>query len=245
MKENFIAVLDHGFVKIHNIAGPTRRAQNLDEFDADDTDPANTARMSYGEMNGDRTREEDLKLAEYLMKHLHTGPFEQIEIWVEMKLPIFVARQWVRHRTASLNEVSGRYVQLPPEWYIPFPDDVGIKSESNKQGRNVHYDMSLSDLEVAKEYCARLDNKCGESYKEYTYALNAGIPTELARLFLHLNHYTHWMWKQDLHNMMHLLSLREDSHAQFEIRVYASAIARALHKQLPHSMELYDKYRKL
>ncbi len=110
------AVLDHGFIKIHNMAGPTRRAITLDTFDADDVDPANVARMSFGEMNGDRTNAEDLKLAEYLMKHMHTGPFEQIEMWIEMKLPIFVARQWIRHRTASLNEVSGRYIKLPAEF---------------------------------------------------------------------------------------------------------------------------------
>ena len=237
-----IPVLDHGFIKIHNIAGPTRRAISLDEFDADDVDPANTARMSYGEMNGDRTHKEDLGLAKYLMEHMHTGPFEQIEIWVEMKLPIFVARQWIRHRTASLNEVSGRYITLPPEWYIPSFENVGIKAASNKQGRDIT--DTPGNTAKAKAYCRALNRVCRSSYNEYEIALNDGIPTELARLFLHLNHYTHWIWKQNLHNMMHLLSLREDSHAQFEVRQYAHVIAAGLREQLPHSMELYDKYRK-
>ncbi|MCP3672273.1 MAG: FAD-dependent thymidylate synthase [Gammaproteobacteria bacterium] len=239
------SVLDHGFVRIHNIAGPTRRAVYLDTFDADDADPANTARMSYDEMDGDRTREADLKLADYLMKNKHTSPFEMIEIWVEMKLPIFVARQWVRHRTASLNEVSGRYVQLPPEWYVPEPQHVGMQATSNKQGRELFLNGEEIQLTSAQTYCEALNRTCRNSYAEYELALEAGIPTELARLFLHLNHYTHWMWKQNLHNMMHLLSLREDGHAQYEIRVYANAIVAALREQLPHSMELYDKYRKL
>jgi len=234
---NTIPVLDHGFIKVHNIAGPTRRAMRLNEFDADDIDPANTARMSYNEMNQGRTREEDLKLAEYLMKNKHTGPFEQIEIWIEMKLPIFVARQWVRHRTASLNEVSGRYVQLPAEWYIPEPENVGIKAETNKQGRDIENESPMRNW-----FIKELDKHCATSYAKYQFALIHGIPTELARLFLHLNHYTHWIWKQDLHNMMHLLALREDSHAQYEIRQYAHAISNALREQLPHSMKLYDTY---
>ncbi len=239
-----IPVLDHGFIRIHNIAGPTRRAVTLNMFDADDTDPANTARMSYNEMDGDRTREEDLKLAEYLMKNRHTSPFEMIDIWVEMKLPIFVARQLVRHRTASLNEVSGRYVQLPAEWYIPTPENVGIKALTNKQGRDIPAASGESELELAEKFCYFLNLSCEDSYKAYETALSEGIPNELARLFLHLNHYTHWMWKQDLHNMMHLLSLREDGHAQYENRQYAHAIANAIREQLPHSMELYDKYRR-
>lgn len=242
---NTTLVLDHGFVKLHNIAGPTRRAISFNEYDADDIDPANTARMSYGEMNGDRIREADLKLADYLMRNKHTSPFEMIEIWIEMKLPIFVARQWVRHRTASLNEVSGRYIKLPSEWYIPQPEHVGIKADKDKQGRDIPAASGESELELAAKFCYHLNWACEDSYKGYETALDEGIPTELARLFLHLNHYTHWMWKQDLHNMMHLLALREDSHAQYEIRVYANAVADTIRKQLPHSMELYDKYRKL
>lgn len=240
-----IKILDHGFIRIHNISGPTRRATELDKFDADDVDPANTARMSYNEMDGERTREEDLRLASYLMRNKHTSPFEMIDVWVEMKLPIFVARQLVRHRTASLNEVSGRYVKLPKEWYIPDPENVGIKAATNKQGRDIQTANSANDLTIARAFCQILDETCLSSYAKYETALDNGIPTELARLFLHLNHYTHWMWKQNLHNMMHLLALREDSHAQYEVRQYAHAIADALREQLPHSMELYDKYRKL
>src|SRR5690606_18852081 len=124
-----IKVLDHGFVRLRNMAGPTRRVLNgtheetgdfiLRPFDADDRDPAQAARMSFDQMDSERTLEEDMRLSRYLMKNWHTSPFEMVEIWLEMKMPIFVARQFVRHRTASINEVSGRYVQLPGEWYIP------------------------------------------------------------------------------------------------------------------------------
>lgn len=242
---NTIPVLDHGFVRIHNIAGPTRRATTLDMFDAEDTDPANCARMSFDQMDSNRTREEDLRLAEYLMKNKHTSPFEMIVVWVEMKLPIFVARQWVRHRTASLNEVSGRYVKLPAEWYIPAIEHVELQTPSKKQGGKFIDLGNPHEIAIAEAYRTRLNHNCAQAYRSYLSSIEDGIAMEHARLDLHLNHYTHWLWKQDLHNMMHLLSLREDSHAQFEIRQYAHAIANALRAQLPHSMELYDKYRKL
>jgi len=229
-----ISVLDHGFVHLRNLSGPTRRPD--ENFDADDIDPANSARMSFGQMDSGRTREMDLKLADYLMKNRHTTPFEMIECWIEMKMPIFVARQFVRHRTATINEISGRYITLPEEWYIP--EVVGGKAPNAKQGQ----DDNLP-LDVQGRFKHGLNKQCGRSYIEYTDAISAGVAPEHARMFLHLNHYTHWLWKQDLHNLMHFLSLRADSHAQIEAQAYAKAIIDLVSEQLPESMELFKRHR--
>lgn len=229
-------VLDHGFVTLRNIAGPTRRPDK--EFDADDRDPAQAARMSFDQMSEeDRTAEEDYRLSRFLMKNWHTSPFEMVEIWLEMKMPIFVARQFVRHRTASLNEVSGRYITLPEEWYIP--DVVGGKAPSKKQGQEDNLSPS-----VQRWFKTILDAQCRQSYHHYLYALQKGVAAEHARLLLHLNHYTHWLWKQDLHNMMHFLSLRDHGHAQIEARRYAEACDGHIRRVLPVSMDLYDEYRR-
>lgn len=244
-----IEVLDHGFVALRNISGPTRRAFDPFEgtngasgrmrpFDADDTDPANSARMSFDMTDSGRTREQDLRLAEYLMKNKHTTPFEMVEVWLEMKLPIFVARQFVRHRTVSINEVSGRYVTLPAEWYIP--EVVGGKPENAKQGQSDTLNES-----VQAEFKDILNAHCNDGYGAYLYAIQKGVAPEHARMLLSLNHYTHWLWKQDLHNLLHFLALRDHSHAQVEAQQYAKAIDTLLREHLPHSMELYDKYRRL
>lgn len=240
-------VLDHGFVGLRNIAGPTRRIPDYDnslggfvegqEFDADDIDPAQAARMSFDQMDTNRPREADLKLCKYLMKNWHTSPFEMVEIWIEMKLPIFVARQFVRHRTVSINEVSGRYVTLPAEWYIP--EVVGGKPPTAKQGQVDTLDPSLQ-----RDFKQALNETCQESYRKYLHYIAMGVAAEHARIFLHLNHYTHWLWKQDLHNMMHFLSLRDHSHAQFEAQAYAKAITGLLRRFLPESMALYDEFRR-
>lgn len=229
-----INVLDHGFVKLRNISGPTRRADK--EFDADDVDPANSARMSFDLTDSDRTREDDLRLCNYLMKHWHTTPTEMVEIWLEMKLPIFVARQFVRHRTATINEVSGRYVTLPAKWYIP--EVVGGKAKSNKQGQEDNLDED--DQEGFRN---DLNSQCSQSYYLYQSYLERGVAPEHARMFLHLNHYTHWLWKQDLHNMMHFLSLRIDKHAQVEARAYANVVYELLQQVLPETMKLFIQYR--
>lgn len=229
-------VLDHGFVALRNIAGPTRRPDS--PFDADDVDPAQSARMSFDQMDSDRTREQDLKLADYLMRNWHTSPFEMIEIWLEMKMPIFVARQFVRHRTVTINEVSGRYVQLPAEWYIP--EVVGGKAANKKQGQEDNLDKPT------QEWFRRvLHNQCFLDYELYQEALDRGVAAEHARMFLHVNHYTHWLWKQDLHNIMHFLRLRDHSHAQIESQRYAQVIDKLLRQYLPNSMALYDKYRRM
>lgn len=227
-------VLDHGFVALRNVSGPTRRSGSL--FDAHDVDPANSARMSFNQTDSGRTIEQDLKLADYLMRNWHTTPFEMIEIWVEMKMPIFVARQFVRHRTATINEVSGRYIALPAEWYIP--EVVGGKAATAKQGQEDN--LPYSDQQ---EFHEALDKHCENGYSNYLNAISEGVAPEHARMFLSLNHYTHWLWKQDLHNMMNFLRLRNHSHAQIESQQYAKAIDGVLRSVLPHTMELFDKYR--
>ena len=284
------SVLDHGFVRLRNLAGPTRRVfQNhvlyetgdvgapdaikdrngdvvlglcricgkveieleesclVRDFDADGIDPANTARTSFNQMDQTRTREIDLALCDYLMRNRHTTPFEMVECWLEMKLPIFVARQFVRHRTVSINEVSARYVQLPAEWYLPLPTTVGIKPKKAKQGRDIlpWEEMDVDQQATVQGFINRLDATCAANYEEYSQAIADGIPPELARSFLHLNHYTSWVWKQDLHNMMHFLMLRYHSHAQYEAQQYAKAIIGLLERVLPNSMALFNKYRRL
>ena len=233
---NMIKVLDHGFVTLRNVSGPTRRADQT--YDADDTDPANAARMSFEQTDSGRTKEQDLKLAEYLMKNWHNTPFEMVEIWLEMKLPIFIARQFVRHRTVSINEVSGRYVTLPPEWYIP--EIVGGKPINAKQGQENNLDGTTQFI-----FKESLEEHCRAGYKRYLSSINLGVAPEHARMFLSLNHYTHWLWKQDLHNVMHFLRPRDHSHAQIEAQMYAKAVCLLLKKVLPNSMRLYDEYRKV
>jgi thymidylate synthase (FAD) len=230
-----IPVLDHGFVALRNISGPTRRIDL--PFDAKDTDPANTARMSFNQTDNDRPESLDLKLADYLMRNHHTTPFEMIEVWLEMKMPIFIARQFVRHRTVSINEVSGRYVTLPNEYYVPAV--VGGKAPNAKQGQ----EDNLSE-EQQERFRMALRNHCSEGYALYLEAIKEGVAPEHARMLLSLNHYTHWIWKQDIHNLLHFLRLRDHSHAQVEAQQYAQAIDQLIRQVLPHTMELYDKYRR-
>jgi thymidylate synthase, flavin-dependent len=247
---NKIKCLDHGFVKLLNISSAIPRDRVVDltdtlglsytyEYGARDIDPATCARISFDNFEAERTEEMDLRLVEYLIKNFHNTPVEMTEVWLEMKLPIFVARQFVRHRTATINEVSARYVQLPEEWYIP--EVVGGKSTSGaKQGQE---DNLPEDQQVWFRH--RLETECKVNYHWYKEALDRGIAPEHARLFLHVNHYTHWLWKQDLHNLMHFLALRLDSHAQVEARVYAQSVYDLLSLHLPKTMELFDKYRRL
>lgn len=231
-------VLDHGFVQLRNLAGPTRR--NHMPFDAHDTDPAQAARMSFDNFDEDRTEEQDYSLSRYLMSNWHTSPFEMIECWIEMKLPIFVARQFVRHRTVSLNEVSARYVTLPEEWYIPEIVGAVPPKGGAKQGQ-----VNTLPGNTQIWFQNRLRQRCDESYKDYLIALENGVAPEHARMFLHVNHYTHWLWKQDLHNILNFLRLRDHFHAQIEAQKYAQAVDGMLRSYLPKSMELYDEYRRL
>ena len=234
---NTVPLLDHGYVKLRNISGPTRRKDAV--FDADDIDPANTARISFDSLDSGRSRETDLRLYEYLMKNRHSTPVEMIEIWIEMKLPIFLAREFIRHRTASVNEVSARYVKLEKEWYVPMI--VGGKPTNGaKQGQEDNLDMQLQE-----QFKADLHKACLYSYNKYEDYISAGVAPEHARLFLHVNHYTRWIWKQDLHNIMHFLALRLDEHAAIEARMYTTAIYNTLKQYLPKSMEFFEAYRSL
>lgn len=241
-------VLDHGFVTLRNLAGPTRRAFNygpskdrdgeLQEecrnFDADDTDVANSARMSFDGVDIERTYAVEMKLNRYLLANKHMTPFESIEVWLEMKLPIFVARQFVRHRTATLNEVSGRYVTLPAEWYIP--EVVGGKAKDKKQGQE---DNLPQDLQAW--FKRTLTDACSRDYENYLLAIECGVAAEHARTLLHLNHYTHWIMKIDLRNLFHFLSLRKHTHAQVEARNYAFAIIELLEPHIPGLMQLFNE----
>lgn len=232
---NKLPVLDHGFVVLRNIAGPTRRSHR--DFDGDDTDVANSARMSFEGQDLQRSYEVEMKLNRYLLANKHMTPFETIEVWLEMKLPIFVARQFVRHRTASLNEVSGRYVTLPEEWYIP--TIVGGAPKDKKQGQS----DTLSETEQ-ELFRRSLNDHCRDGYWKYTAAISRGVAPEHARMFLSLNHYTHWLWKQDLRNLLHFLSLRQHGHAQVEAQAYANAIVQLLEPHIPGLIKLYEELMK-
>ena len=230
MSQNKIKILDHGFIKLLNVAGPTGKAK--------DTDPAQCARISFNNFDSERTQEQDFKLNEYLIKNKHTTPLEMVETWWEMKIPIFIARQFIRHRTATVNEVSARYVTLPEEWYIP--EFVGGKAVSNKQGQEDNLSEKTQHwLKVT------LQNACHYSYECYKDAIEEGVAPEHARMFLHVNHYTHWIWKQDLHNLFHFLSLRLHSHAQVEARIAAQAMYDLLKLELPELVRLFDEYRRI
>lgn len=248
-----VKVLDHGYVRLRNLAGPARRIWTADktqraytlegsdplpmerDFDADDIDPAQAARMSFEQMDSERTYEQDMKLNEYLLKNMHTSPFEMIQVWVEVKVPIFVDRQLVRHRTWRRNESSARYIVLPDEWYIP--DVVGGTPLNAKQGQS-----DGLDEQVQRSFRIALDHQCKQSYQFYRGAIQQGVAPEHARLFLHLNHYVHWLGNVDLGNMFHFLKLRAHSHAQIEAQCYAYAIIDLLRPHLPGLMDLFDKH---
>jgi thymidylate synthase (FAD) len=230
-------VLDHGFVKLLNLAGPTRRGSGLvpRNFDADDTDPAQAARMSFEGFGSERTLDEDMKLARYLLKNGHTSPFEMIQVWLEVKVPIFIDRQFVRHRTWRRNESSGRYITLPPEWYIP--DMVGGKPVGGaKQGQ-----ADVLPQAVQHDFKLELERQCRYGYEHYLHYIEQGVAPEHARMFLHVNHYVHWLGNVDLSNLYKFLALREHSHAQIEARKYAGAIIELIRPHLPELMGLFDE----
>jgi thymidylate synthase (FAD) len=228
-------VLDHGFVRVVDYMG-------------DDAAVVQAARVSYG--RGTKKVSEDRGLIRYLMRHYHTTPFEMAEIKFHVKLPIFVARQWIRHRMASINEYSARYSILDKEFYIPEADKLAAQSTNNRQGRG--------DVLVGEEAHKVLDLLRGDAertYENYAWMLNEsddgsvpdaerqGLARELARMNLTLNTYTQWYWKADLHNLMHFLRLRADRHAQYEIRVYAEAMLKILELWVPLSYEAFLEYR--
>ncbi|HET7412459.1 MAG TPA: FAD-dependent thymidylate synthase [Pararhizobium sp.] len=225
-----VPVLDHGFVRTIDYMG-------------DDSAVVQAARVSYGK--GTKKVSEDRGLIRYLMRHHHTTPFEMCSIKFHVKLPIFVARQWIRHRTASVNEYSARYSVLDNEFYIPAPDQLAAQSTSNRQGRG----LVLSGQEAAR-VLELLREDAERTHRNYAWMLNEagdddrlGLARELARMDLTLNTYTQWYWKTDLHNLFHFLQLRADSHAQYEIRVYADAMLKIVEAWVPLCHEAYLEYR--
>lgn len=238
-----VKVLDHGFVKLRNVAGPTRRTHNEEDtdpvywpkraFDADDTDVANAARLSFEGMDQERSYETEMKLNRYLMANAHMTPFESIVVWLEFKMPIFVARQLVRQRTQSINEASARYITLPAEWYIP--EVVGGKPLNKKQGQDDNLPQEIQD-----QFKMILGMDCKSAYQNYLYFMKEGVAPEHARMFLHVNHYTHWMTTMNLRNLfVSFLSLRDHSHAQIESQLYARATVGLLEPHLPGLVALY------
>ncbi|WP_084414563.1 FAD-dependent thymidylate synthase [Chitinibacter tainanensis] len=215
--------LDKGFVRVIDYMG-------------NDASVVQMARTSYGE--GTKAVNDDRNLLRYLMRHAHTSPFEGCEIKLHMKLPIFVARQVIRHRTASLNEYSARYSVLRDEFYLPEPEQICLQSTDNKQGRG-----DSLPLEKAHEFLQVAAHLSDEAYQAYEKTLADGVARELARTVLPINIYTEWYWKCDLHNLLHFLRLRMHSHAQYEVRVYANAIADFVKLWVPETYAAFEEYR--
>jgi thymidylate synthase (FAD) len=230
-----VPVLDHGFVRVIDYMG-------------DDGAIVQAARVSYG--RGTRRVSEDKGLINYLMRHRHTTPFEMCEIKYHVKLPIFVARQWIRHRTANVNEYSARYSILDNEFYIPAPEHLAAQASTNRQGRG-----DVLEGEAARRVLDLLRDDAERAYAGYVGMLNEdeqgnprdptwpGLARELARMNLSLNFYTQWYWKTDLHNLLHFLSLRADPHAQYEIRAYADAMIDSLQRWVPLTHAAFLEYR--
>ncbi len=230
-----IPILDHGFIRVIDYMG-------------DDTSIVQAARVSYGK--GTKKVSTDSGLIKYLMRHWHSTPFEMCEIKYHVKLPIFIARQWIRHRTANVNEYSARYSILDKEFYLPSVENLAAQSQSNRQGRG---DVLTGDQ--AKKVLDLLKKDAEQTYDNYETMLNerydgsvidekqVGLARELARMNLTLNTYTQWYWKTDLLNLMNFLRLRADHHAQYEIRAYADAMLDTVKKWVPITYEAFMDYR--
>jgi len=230
-----IPILDHGFVRVIDYMG-------------DDTSIVQAARVSYGK--GTKKVSTDSGLIKYLMRHWHSTPFEMCEIKYHIKLPIFIARQWIRHRTANVNEYSARYSILDKEFYLPSLENLAAQSKNNRQGRG-----EVLEGDRAKKVLELLKGDAEQTYNNYETMLNerydgsiinedgVGLARELARMNLTLNTYTQWYWKTDLLNLMNFLRLRADSHAQYEIRAYADVMLDTVKKWAPITYEAFMDYR--
>ena len=230
-----IPILDHGFIRVVDYMG-------------NDTSIVQAARVSYGK--GTKKVSTDSGLIKYLMRHWHSTPFEMCEIKYHVKLPIFIARQWIRHRTANVNEYSARYSILDKEFYLPETENLAAQSQNNRQGRG-----DVLQGEQAKKVLNLLKSDAEQTYNNYEMMLNerydgsvidekkVGLARELARMNLTLNTYTQWYWKTDLLNLMNFLRLRADHHAQYEIRAYAEAMLDTLKKWVPITYEAFMDYR--
>jgi thymidylate synthase (FAD) len=226
-----VPVLDKGFVRAVDVM-----PRYVEDGQTADQAIVQAARVSYGA--GTKTVREDRGLIHYLMRHQHTSPFEQVEIKFHMRLPIFVARQMVRHRTASLNEESLRYSEARDEFYVPRAEDVRHQSQRNKQGRA---DEPL-EPEAAARIREELERDQRQMYERYRGYLERGVARELARVNLPVSLMTSWYWKTDLHNLFHFLELRLDPHAQYEIRAYAEAMARVARVVAPMAYEAFEEH---
>ena len=220
-------VLDHGFIRVIDYMG-------------DDAAICQAARVSYGK--GTKSVQNDEGLIRYLMRHWHSTPFEMCEIKLHVKLPVFVARQWIRHRTANVNEYSARYSILAREFYIPAPDALAAQSVVNNQGRGEA--LSGAEADRVLNYLRDDAMRCYDHYEEMiSQDGQQGLARELARMNLPANVYTQWYWKVDLHNLFHFLRLRADAHAQYEIRVYADAICEVVKDWVPAAYKAFEDYR--
>ena len=213
-------VLDKGFVRLVDYFGGDQRI-------------VQSARVSYGE--GTKTVSQDGALIDYLLRHQHTSPFEQVVLTFHVKMPIFVARQWVRHRTGRMNEVSGRYSIMKEEFYVPAEDKVSPQSSNNKQGRA----DEAFDKDSACQIINDLESGQKAAYENYSKLIDKGLAREIARINLPLSLYTEFYWQMDLHNLFHFLKLRLDSHAQYEIRVYAQTMLEICKKVAPMATESF------
>jgi thymidylate synthase (FAD) len=230
-----LPVLDRGFVRVIDYMG-------------DDGAIVQAARVSYG--RGTRKVSDDRGLINYLMRMRHTSPFEMCELKLHVKLPIFVARQWIRHRTANVNEYSARYSVLQDEFYLPAPEHLAAQSSANRQGRG-----KVLDRAQAADAQQRIARNGALAYQVYGALLNqdeagepleperAGLARELARMVLPLNTYTEWYWKTDLHNLLHFIALRADPHAQYEIRAYAELLLDVVRRWVPLTAAAFEDYR--
>lgn len=218
-----INCLDHGFVRLVDYMG-------------DDSSIVQAARVSYGQ--GTKQVHEDRGLIRYLVRHHHWTPVEMVEIKFHVKIPVFVARQWIRHRTANVNEISARYSEMPNEIYLPDLENINSQSKDNKQGRN----PEPMPIEISENILNDLQQHADGSYTLYKELIDKGVAKELARTVLPVSHYTEWYWKIDLRNLMNFLALRLDQHAQYEIRVFAEAIAEITKKIAPFAWEAFEDY---
>jgi thymidylate synthase (FAD) len=216
-------VLDKGFIRLVDYMGGDERV-------------AQSARVSYGE--GTRSYREDAGLIDYLLRNRHTSPFEQISLTFHVKMPIFIARQWIRHRTARLNEISGRYSVMKDDFYVPAPEDVALQSTDNKQGR-LDSAVEAAEAERVREALAGGQKR---AYADYTELLDQGIARELARINLPLSLYTEIYWNIDLHNLFHFLELRLGAHAQKEIRLYARQLLEITKKVAPRCCDSFERH---
>ena len=217
-------VHNYGFVRLVDYLGGDKRI-------------VQSARVSYGE--GTKNIREDRGLIRYLMRHEHTSPFEQVVLTFHAKMPIFVARQWVRHRTARLNEVSGRYSVMKDEFYIPAAEQVNLQSKNNKQGRS----EETFSIEETEKILFEMEQSQKSSYESYKGMIDKGMAKELARINLPLSLYTEWYWECDLHNLFNFLNLRMDGHAQYEIRAYADVMFDITKKVAPIACESFEDHK--